>query len=116
MSALCAITHQTMREALDFAPTEQLVRSLLKESIAVAEKVGQDYGENFFEWCMNYLNKAGHHKTSMLVDVLNKNPTEIEYINGKIVSYGREHGVPTPVNETIVSLIKATESLYEAQS
>ncbi len=115
MSALCAITHQTMREALDFAPTEQLVRSLLKESIAVAKEVGQDYGENFFEWCMNYLGKAGHHKTSMLVDVLNQNPTEIEYINGKIVSYGKEHGVPTPVNETIVSLIKATESLYETK-
>ncbi|MFX0115705.1 MAG: ketopantoate reductase family protein [Candidatus Hodarchaeota archaeon] len=112
MSALCAVTRQTMRDALDFAPTEQLVRDLLTESIQVAKAAGQDYGENFFEWCMNYLNKAGHHKTSMLVDVLNQNPTEIDYINGKIVEYGREHGIPTPVNETIVALIKATESQY----
>jgi len=113
MSALCAVTQQTMRESLDFAPTEQLVRDLLKESIAVAEAVGQDYGENFFEWCMNYLNKAGHHKTSMLVDVLDQNPTEIDYINGKIVDYRKEHGIATPVNETIVALIKATESQFQ---
>lgn len=112
MSALCAITHQTMRDALDFSATEQLVRILLKESIAVAKAVGQDYGDNFFEWCMNYLNKAGHHKTSMLVDVLNQNMTEIDYINGKIVDYGREKKIPTPVNETIVALIKAAESQF----
>jgi 2-dehydropantoate 2-reductase len=112
MSALCAITRQTMRDALDFSSTEQLVRILLKESIAVAEAVGQDYGDNFFEWCMNYLNKAGHHKTSMLVDVLNQNMTEIDYINGKIVDYGRERKIPTPVNETIVALIKAAESQF----
>ncbi|MFQ5979353.1 MAG: ketopantoate reductase family protein [Candidatus Heimdallarchaeota archaeon] len=113
MSALCAVTRQTMREALDFAPTEHLTRDLLTEAIAVAKAAGQDYGANFVEWCMNYLNKAGDHKTSMLVDVLNQNKTEIDYINGKIVEYGKEHGVPAPVNETIVALIKATENQYQ---
>lgn len=113
MSALCAVTRQTMREALDFAPTNQLVRDLLKEAIAVGEVVGQDYGADFFEWCMNYLTSAGDHKTSMLVDVLNQNKTEIDYINGKIVEYGKEHGVPVSVNETIVALIKATEAQYQ---
>ena len=33
-------------------------------------------------------------------------PTEIEYLNGYVARLGREHGVPTPVNDALTALIK----------
>jgi 2-dehydropantoate 2-reductase len=32
---------------------------------------------------------------------------EAEHLNGEIVSIGREHGVPTPVNELLLSTVTA---------
>lgn len=37
-------------------------------------------------------------------------PLEIDYTNGYVINKGRELGIPTPVNELIVSKIKAIES------
>jgi 2-dehydropantoate 2-reductase len=45
----------------------------------------------------------------MLIDIENNLPTEIDYLNGRIVEYGRKHSVPTPTNETITTLINLLE-------
>ena len=37
-------------------------------------------------------------------------PLEIDYTNGYVISKGKEVGVPTPVNELIVSMVKAVQS------
>ena len=46
------------------------------------------------------------HKASMLQDVEARRLTEVDWLNGGIVRFGREHGVPTPLNGAIVALIK----------
>ena len=51
--------------------------------------------------------------SSMLQDILNAKRTEIDYINGVITRQGKVLGIPTPVNEVLVSLIKTIESSYE---
>ena len=38
-----------------------------------------------------------------------KRPTEVDYIIGPIVQKGAEHGVPTPLNDKLVELIKEIE-------
>jgi 2-dehydropantoate 2-reductase len=35
--------------------------------------------------------------------------TEIDFLNNKIVELGRKNSIPTPVNETVTSLIKFME-------
>ena len=45
--------------------------------------------------------------SSMLQDVLRGTPTEVDAINGAIVRMGEWAGIPTPVNWTICSLMKA---------
>jgi 2-dehydropantoate 2-reductase len=52
------------------------------------------------------------HKASMLQDVEARRQTEIDYLNGGIVRFGREHGVPTPLNEAVVALIKGMEASW----
>jgi 2-dehydropantoate 2-reductase len=98
-----------MKEMMDCESTRALVEEILKESIAVAKASDMDFGEGFFDHCVNYLSKAGHHKTSMHVDIEKGNPTEIDFINGKIVEYGAKNKVWTPYNSTIVGLIKGLE-------
>ena len=51
----------------------------------------------------------GEGRPSMYQDVLKGRRTEIEYLNGYVVRRGREAGVPTPVNEAIVRLLRQIE-------
>ena len=55
---------------------------------------------------------AYDHKASMLQDVEARRQTEIDYLNGGIVRFGREHGVPTPLNEAILALVKGLEQSW----
>jgi 2-dehydropantoate 2-reductase len=48
----------------------------------------------------------------MLQDVEARRPTEIDYLNGGIVRFGREQGVPTPLNEAVTALIKGLEASW----
>jgi 2-dehydropantoate 2-reductase len=48
-------------------------------------------------------------------DVDKKKRTEIDAINGAVVRFGKEAGIPTPVNETLTSLMKVLEAQYTSQ-
>ena len=48
----------------------------------------------------------------MLQDVEARRQTEIDYLNGGIVRFGREHGVATPLNEAVTALIKGLEASW----
>jgi 2-dehydropantoate 2-reductase len=47
------------------------------------------------------------HRSSMLQDIERGRPTEIDAINGKICEYGRQSGVPTPLNDALARLVRA---------
>ena len=47
--------------------------------------------------------------SQMLQDVEARRQTEIDYLNGGIVRFGQELGVPTPLNEAITALVKGVE-------
>jgi 2-dehydropantoate 2-reductase len=49
-------------------------------------------------------------RTSMWWDLSQGRPTEIDYLNGAVVTHGRRAGVPTPVNERVVRLVHAVET------
>ncbi|MFA5793454.1 MAG: 2-dehydropantoate 2-reductase [Candidatus Brocadiia bacterium] len=110
LAPVCAITGLTMKAAMDNPETYHLVEELLKEGIAAAKANGHDYGSKFFGECIKYLKNAGAHKPSMLVDLERKQTTEIDYINGKIVEYGRAKKVAVPYNDSITCLVRAREN------
>lgn len=109
LSPVCALTRRTMKQMMEFNDTRNLAEEILREGIEVAAANGIHFHSDFLKFCMNYLDKAGHHRTSMHVDIEKKNPTEISFINDKIVQYGKAKGIPTPINSTIVSLIRGSE-------
>ncbi|MBI4945915.1 MAG: hypothetical protein HY840_05885 [Bacteroidetes bacterium] len=107
LSALCAVTKLTMKEAMTFPETLELVRQAVKEGAEVAVAGGVKLKDNFLDFAMNYLGNAGHHYPSLAVDLMNKSETEIEFINQKIVEYGRKYNIRTDVNLSLTNLVKA---------
>jgi 2-dehydropantoate 2-reductase len=104
---VCATTGLTMKEAMGLEETRFLCEQILAESIDVAQKVGFDCGEDFFETAMGYLSKAGHHKPSTSLDMEAGNP--IEYIFQPIIDYGKKMGTPTPFLESLTKVMRTLE-------
>jgi 2-dehydropantoate 2-reductase len=48
-------------------------------------------------------------RSSMWEDLDRRRVTEIDWLNGELIRLGAKHGVPTPVNERLVALIRAAE-------
>ncbi|MBR3076555.1 MAG: 2-dehydropantoate 2-reductase [Oscillospiraceae bacterium] len=46
---------------------------------------------------------------SMLQDLRNGKPCEIDAINGVVCAFGQAHGIPTPINDRIVSVVKSVQ-------
>jgi 2-dehydropantoate 2-reductase len=109
LSAMCALTRKPMKDMMDFEQTAFLAEELMREGIQVAEAGGVILDEGFLEHGIEYLRKAGYHRTSMHQDVLRRLPTEIDWLNGRIVERGRALGLQTPYNLTITTLIKGLE-------
>ncbi|MFX1469250.1 MAG: ketopantoate reductase family protein [Promethearchaeota archaeon] len=109
ISPVCVTTHTTMKQTMEFPETREICREILREGIEVALARGLKFEPDFLDKCMNYLDKAGHHRVSMEADINAGNPSEIGFLNGKIVEYGKIEGIPTTYNKIFVSLIKGCE-------
>ncbi len=114
--APCAIAQLTMKTVMDSPETVKIVKATIDESVCVAEAEGIKFREDFSNYCIKYLKAAGHHRTSMAVDLANGRLTEIDYLNGRIAWYGRKHGIPTPLNWFITVLIQLMEQQRDESS
>ncbi len=112
LAPICALADTTLKGSIDHPMTKQVAEGALREGIEVALAVGIELPPDFFEQCMDFFNRAGYHKDSMRVDVENRKPTEIDYLNIKIMDYARQKNIPTPYLLTTASLVKALESQY----
>ncbi|MBS3773339.1 MAG: 2-dehydropantoate 2-reductase [Candidatus Thermoplasmatota archaeon] len=88
--------------------TRRLMRDVCDEGIAVAGACNIDVG-SVFEQAELVARRTASNHSSMLQSIQRGRPTEIEHINGVIVSCGEKHGVATPVNETLTRLVRALE-------
>jgi 2-dehydropantoate 2-reductase len=111
IGALTGLTHGRVCE--DEA-LRRLVSDLVDEGKAVAGAQGIELDADPEE-LIDYAARpdvAYDHKASMLQDVEARRETEIDYLNGGIARFGREHGVATPLNEAVTALIKGLEASW----
>jgi 2-dehydropantoate 2-reductase len=112
IGALTGLTHGRVCERPDL---RALVSGLIDEGKAVATAQGIELDSDP-EDLIDHAAKPEvgyNHKASMLQDVEARRTTEIDYLNGGIVRFGREHGVPTPLNEAIWALVKGVEESWQ---
>ena len=111
VGALTRLTHGRGCERLDL---RAVISGLVDEgrAVAAAQRITLDADP---EEMIDHAAKpdvAYDHKASMLQDVEVRRPTEIDYLNGGIARFGRELGVPTPLNDAITALVKGLEDSW----
>jgi 2-dehydropantoate 2-reductase len=108
VGALTGLTHGRVCED---AELRKLVSGLVDEGKAVAAAQGIELDADPEELIDHAARPdvAYDHKASMLQDVEARRETEIDYLNGGIVRFGGELGVPTPLNKGILALVKGLE-------
>jgi 2-dehydropantoate 2-reductase len=112
IGALTGLTHGRVCERPEL---RRLVSGLVDEGKAVAAAQGIELDADPEQLIDHAARKdvAYDHKASMLQDVEARRQTEIDYLNGGIVRFGREHGVPTPLNQAIWALVKGVEQSWQ---
>src|SRR5262249_38947672 len=108
IGALTGLTHGRVGEN---PPLRALVSALVNEGKAVAAAQGIVLDADPEELIDHAARRdvAYDHKASMLQDVEARRPTEIDYLNGGIVRFGKELGVPTPHNGAVWALVRGLE-------
>jgi 2-dehydropantoate 2-reductase len=111
IGALTGLTHGRVCERPDL---RALVSALVEEGKAVATAQGIELDADPEELIDHAARPdvAYDHKASMLQDVEARRATEIDYLNGGIARFGRELGVPTPLNDAVTQLVKALEDSW----
>jgi len=112
LCSVCGVSGQTMKEAMEFEHSRNLAIKILEEGLEVAKADGYNFGSEALAQFTSYLEKGGAHKPSMLIDIENKRPTEVDFMSGAITRYGEKYKIPTPVNSTFTELIKTIENRY----
>ncbi|TML72280.1 MAG: 2-dehydropantoate 2-reductase [Actinobacteria bacterium] len=111
VGALTRLTHGRACERLDL---RAVISGLVDEgrAVAAAQRITLDADPEEMIDHAARPDVAYDHKASMLQDVEARRPTEIDYLNGGIARFGRELGVPTPLNDAITALVKGLEDSW----
>ena len=88
-----------------------LMRMLMQEVVDLAGRLSICLTEKDLEdWLAVLSTLSPDGKTSMLQDIEAGRKTEVEIFAGTVVALGREHQMATPVNETILHILKVLEN------
>jgi len=95
-----------------------IITGIVREAYAVAGAEGVHLPWTSAEGYLTYLHDVqlpatAHHHSSMLQDLRRGRETEIEFMNGAVVSRGRQYDVLTPYNAFITDLIHFREALQK---
>ena len=115
LNPLGAILNVPYGRLRDVPEVLDVMHRIIEEIFAVAQAKGLILGykgpDDYYRFLLEkQIPPTAQHRASMLQDMELGRRTEIDALNGAISRYGRELGVPTPVNDVITAVIKGLES------
>jgi 2-dehydropantoate 2-reductase len=114
-SGTCTLTGLTIGEVLGNPDAFKIAAGCAAEAYAVAKAKGIAVDiTDPVAYVRAFGEKIPGARPSMLLDHLAGRRSEIDVINGAVPRLGADLGVPTPVNETVVALVRARESAFAA--
>jgi len=95
--------------------TRVIMDSIIKEVFAVMVASGYnthwlkptDFVKVFYD---RLVPDTAEHKSSTLQDILAEKPTEIDALNGAVISLAAQHQIAVPCNQAVYNLVKFLES------
>jgi len=112
INAVTALTGIRNGFIAETAVARDLCRAAVEEAILVARARGFEIGEDMVERVLTIARATARNRSSMGQDVDRRQRTEIDAINGAIVTFGEQAQIPTPVNRTLTQLVKTLEASY----
>jgi 2-dehydropantoate 2-reductase len=83
-----------------------IMRALVRECVTVGQMDGAIVDETLVEEVIDsYRRGPADAINSMHADRIAGRPLELDARNGAVVRFGRKHGIPTPVNQMMVTLL-----------
>jgi len=111
VSALTELPHSPHFAAENgFSDLGHLLHSLIDEGKAVAAALNIELHED--PWTMNCIGARTNHPPSMLYDVRQHLPTEVDFLGGAIAREALQAGVPAPLHTALYRLIKGKEASW----
>ena len=132
-NAICALTHSSFHDVVSNDDLKTCFTSALDEAVRVLQVAKAPYR---LPASMPYpafrllldrapslaLRASAFHRTasshaypSMVADMVQGRPTEIDQLNGEIVRLGELSGIDTPVNSQLVAMIRMREGRQPAE-
>jgi len=107
MAGVNCATRLPIGKVLADPDTRAFYRKLMEECLAVGQKSGAKIPGDWVNDRMVFSDNAPPGmKASMLHDLEAGNRLELDWLTGKVVSLGRELGVPTPASEAVYAAVK----------
>jgi 2-dehydropantoate 2-reductase len=116
LSAASGITDLCSADMVKVPELAETIHRALNECATVAKACGILIDEAEKHQILDKLTNAvagtGDAKSSLCADLRAGRPTEVDRIYGTVVRLGKEHGIPTPTLDTLVSIVRGLESHY----
>jgi 2-dehydropantoate 2-reductase len=115
VSAVTALGRASVGETLAVSSAETLIRAAMLEVIMVGQSHGIPLDPSDVDSFIEHA-RGADVRTSMEIDADLGRRVEADAINGAVVARGRDVGLPTPVNQTLHSLLKILDERALASS
>jgi 2-dehydropantoate 2-reductase len=107
MAGVNCATRLPIGKVLTDPDTRAFYKKLMEECLKVGQKSGARVPDDWVDDRMVFSDNAPPGmKASMLHDLEAGNRLELDWLTGKVVSLGRELGVPTPASEAVYAAVK----------
>lgn len=87
-----------------------VMREVVRECVAVARAEGVELPADIDATVRGLAGSMPDQRSSTAQDLARGKRSEIDHLNGFVVQRGRAHGVPTPVNQVLVTLVHLLEA------
>jgi 2-dehydropantoate 2-reductase len=111
VSALTGLPHSPhFADEKESSSLGHLLHALIEEGKQVAAAAGVVLHED--PWVMNKIGAMTNHPPSMLHDVRQQLPTEVDFLSGAIAREAERAGVAAPLHSAVYRLIKGKEASW----
>lgn len=108
-NALSAVVQKPYAALVAVEGVSDLMAAVVDECLLVAAADGVAVPGDIHTATRRIAQTMAGQYSSTAQDVARGKPNEIDYLNGYVVRRGRAHGIATPINQTLLTLVKLVE-------
>lgn len=109
INPLAAIMNVPNGRLIELSEVRQLMRDLVVEAAKVASTEGYRFGHSLVEIAEETCRRTADNVCSMLQDIRNGKPTEIDQISGEVLRRAQIASLPTPRTRVVYQIVRGLE-------